>query len=142
MERYIMNLIRFAVITMLSGSAALYSYQELIQLHAGITRGSADTALIQQYAQDKAVVLFYKPGCQYCVYLDDKFKALARQNINNAQFIMINIQQNDRHYKTAYGFSTVPTVVYFKKGTIVARHGSNNKNMNIHDMQKNVNRLI
>ena len=137
-----MSVIRTSTLLLVLSSLSLSAYQDLIHLKASNKSGASDPlAVIQKHTQDKAVVLFYKPSCPYCVYLDGKFKALAQQNNRNAQFIMIDIQQKDPLYKANFGFSTVPTVVYFKNGKQVTSHGSDNKTITVARMQTNVNLL-
>lgn len=137
-----MHVIRFISFITILSSFTMQAYQSLISLTSSTTRGAqSPLEVINTYAKDKAVVLFYKPSCPYCIYMDAKFKALAHQNSNKAQFIMIDIKQHDQAYKAAYGFSTVPTVVYLKKGSVVARHGSENKTVSVPDMQKKVDLL-
>ena len=133
---------RISAVLLVLTSLTAAAYEDLISLNSSTLRGGKDPfTVIQESAQDKAVVLFYKPSCPYCSYLDGKFRALAQQNKDNAQFIMINIQQNDGMYKSAYGFSTVPTVVYFKNATRTASHGSDNKTITVQTMQTHVNHL-
>lgn len=137
-----MSFIRISGLLLVLSSLNLIAYQDLIHLQASTKSGATDPlAVIQQHAQDKAVILFCKPSCPYCVYLDGKFRTLAQQNKHNAQFIIIDIQQKDQAYKSRYGFSTVPTVVYFKNGQQVASHGSDNKTITVTKMQTNVDRL-
>lgn len=137
-----MSFIRTSGLFLIINSLTLSAYQDLIHLKASTKSGRSDPlTVIQKHTADKAVVLFYKPSCPYCVYLDGKFRTLAQQNKQNAQFIMIDIQQKDQLYKSNYGFSTVPTVVYFKNGKQVASHGSDNKTVTVANMQKNVDLL-
>lgn len=142
MEGTIMSFIRNSALLLVTSSLSMNAYQGLIQLKASTKSGASDPhTIIQKHIQDKAVVLFYKPSCPFCVYLDGKFKTLAHQNTNNAQFIMIDIQQKDVIYKSNYSFSTVPTVVYFKNGKQVASHGSDNKTITLQTMQQKVDLL-
>ncbi len=87
--------------------------------------------------QNNEVILFYKPGCPFCPYVDSLFNQLKKQNNGKAEFKKININGNSA-YKTKYGFSTVPTVVYIKDGQTIAKHGSNNKKIKLTDMQRHM----
>lgn len=142
MEGIIMSFHRNLAILFVAFTLNINAYQALMHLKASTKSGTSDPhTIIQKHIQDKAVVLFYKPSCPFCVYLDAKFKALASQNINNAQFIMIDIQQKDQIYKASYGFSTVPTVAYFKDGKQITSHGSVNKTITVQTMQQKVDLL-
>lgn len=90
-----------------------------------------------QATQKNEVILFYKPGCPFCPYVDSLFNQLKKQNNGKAKFKKININGNSA-YKTKYDFSTVPTVVYIKDGQTIAKHGSNNKKIKLTDMQRHM----
>lgn len=136
-----MNKILIAVLLSLSCCVS-YTYESLLYLKEQVKRGSVSPIeIIKPYTQDKAVVLFYKPSCPYCVYMESPFKSLATKNQDKAQFIMVDIQQKDQPYKSAYGFNTVPTVVYFKNGKIVKSHGSDNKTVTLAGMEHNLKLL-
>lgn len=136
-----MNKIFTAVLLSLSCCMS-HGYQSLLRLKEEAKRGAnSPLEIIKPYTQDKAVILFYKPSCPYCVYMESPFKSLAAKNQDKAQFIMVDIQQKDQPYKSAYGFSTVPTVVYVKNGNIIKSHGSDNKTITLNSMQNNIKLL-
>ncbi len=87
--------------------------------------------------QHNEVILFYKPRCRYCPYMEALFNQLHKQNQGKAIFKKININGNNT-YKSKYGFLTVPTVVYIKNGNVVAKHGSNNKTYTLTAMQRHM----
>lgn len=93
--------------------------------------------LALQAATKNEVILFYKPGCPFCPYVDSLFNQLKKQNNGRTEFKKINISGNGT-YKKKYGFSTVPTVVYIKDGRTIAKHGSNNKTIKLADMQRHM----
>lgn len=76
---------------------------------------------------DKLVVMFTKSACPYCDYLkpimDDVKESLADSDV---KVMFVDINENP-DVVSKYGFNTVPTVVYFKDGKEVDRHGSSNK---------------
>jgi thiol-disulfide isomerase/thioredoxin len=127
---------------MICAICTTHTYQDLISLSATRSGGKANPlTTLQKYTEGNAVVLFHKPSCPFCFYIKDKFKTVAQRNKNRAQFIMVDITGNDKHYKTQYDFNTVPTVMYFDKGRKVTSHGSINKTVTVADMQKKVDLL-
>lgn len=85
---------------------------------------------------DTVIVQFMRPSCPYSVYLNQLFKQIQ----NSAQkhgihCLLIDITGKEQ-YKKEYRFSTVPTVIYFKKGKEVYRHSSNDKRFGISDFKK------
>lgn len=132
-----------AIFTLILGaiSSSTYGYQGLITLnHATKRGGKTTTQVIDEYKQDNAVVFFSKSSCPYCTTLKPRFRTLANNNINRAQFIVINVG-NSTTYKSRYGFSTYPHVAYYKNGQKRSCHGSNNGRMTTGQMQSYMNSI-
>jgi thiol-disulfide isomerase/thioredoxin len=129
---------KLILISMIICSSTAFTYQSLITLNAS-TRGTQNpTSVIDKHAQDKAVIMFCKAGCPFCSYLNPKFRTFAQNNQNKAQFIVVNVG-NDTSYKSRYGFSTYPTVIYKQNGKTIRTHGSNNGNMTVKQMEQHLN---
>lgn len=63
---------------------------------------------------------------------------IQREYGNKINIIFIEISRNQTFYKTEYGFRTVPTIIYFKDGKEMARHGSNNKTVTVTFIKNNI----
>ncbi len=116
-----------------------WSYEGLITLnHSAKRGGKTPTQVINEYKKDNAVVFFSKSGCPYCNILKPRFTTLANKNKNKAQFIVVNVGSSTS-YKSSYGFSTYPTVMYYKNNAKKKQHGSNNGSMTTNQMQGYIN---
>ena len=89
------------------------------------------------------VVLFYKPGCPFYRYIAPLFDTLiAQKQSSGILFKKIDISSQPHIYKTAYHFNTVPTVIYFKNGSPMRSHGSNNKTITVNDMKDTIKSIF
>ena len=84
------------------------------------------------------VVKFYRPGCKYCIYIDPILDAVKNKFAHNVTFISVNLNEQSMDYKKAYDFEYVPTVVYFKDGKEVLRHGSESGTITKQEIKKNL----
>lgn len=114
----------------------------LIALALGSTSGLTaknPQEIIPEIKGGRCVVLFQKPSCPYCVYLKPKFEELKKANTSKGITFVEKMVTPEA--KSAFGFSTVPTVIYYKDGKEMRRHGSENKTITTAAMQKYVNEL-
>lgn len=98
----------------------------------------ASKALEQQY--DNLIVMFTKDQCPYCVYMKPIMKQVERDYGNEITFLYVDVSKNHQ-YASQYGFSTVPTIVYFKNGKKLDAHGSNNKTITKDQIEENIRNL-
>lgn len=84
------------------------------------------------------VVKFYRPGCKYCVHIDPLIEQIKSEFAHDVTFINVNLDAQTREYKSIYSFDTVPTVIYFKNGKEVLRHGSNNGTITKDEIKSNI----
>jgi thiol-disulfide isomerase/thioredoxin len=106
-----------------------------------VALGAVQDPVVQARKSGKPVVVFFtKSRCPYCVWLRPMFAQLQSKS-QGISFLVVDVGTNGQYFKSAYGFSTVPTVIYFdSKGQEVGRHGSNNKRMTLSQMQNYLNR--
>ena len=110
----------------------------LISLHTKNTRGGNPAQVIQESIDTQpTVVLFYKNYYTYCHFLRPLFHNIARTH-DQLTCIELEMSHNDRLYKQAYNFTTVPQVLYFNDGAERHRHGSNNRNKRVNQMDPHV----
>ena len=75
-----------------------------------------------------AVVMFHKSGCPFSGYLSPIFDRVGRNYGGKLYFHKITVtSSNQNMFKRNYGFSTFPTVAYFKSNKLVKKHGSGNR---------------
>jgi thiol-disulfide isomerase/thioredoxin len=84
------------------------------------------------------VVKFYRPGCRYCVYIDPILDTIKNKFAHNVTFISVNLNEQTENYKATYDFEYVPTIVYFKDGKEVLRHGSESGTITAQEIKKNI----
>lgn len=84
------------------------------------------------------VVKFYRPGCKYCLYIDPILDAVKNKYAQDITFVYVNLNAQSLDYKKEYSFEFVPTIVYFKHGKEVLRHGSENGTITQEDIEKNI----
>lgn len=119
--------------------------KKLVSLIALILGSSMNTyaktpqEIIPEIATGRCVVLFQKPSCPYCVYLKPHFEKLKKANSDKG--ISFVVKEVTPDAKNAFGFTTVPTVIYYNNGKEMRRHGSENKTMTTATMQQYVNTL-
>lgn len=96
----------------------------------------SDVGLIKDLiaSEKRLAVIFYRPSCPYCQYLLPLFDAM-QINYPMITFKAVNIDNHGDEFKEAFGFSSVPTVIYFKDGTEINRHGSNNMSITQEEME-------
>jgi thiol-disulfide isomerase/thioredoxin len=73
------------------------------------------------------IINFSKPNCPFCVYIDPIYKKAAQACKEPVVFASVKILENPEWYKKEFGFTTVPTVVYYKDGKKQRSHGSENR---------------
>ncbi len=67
---------------------------------------------------DKLVVVdFYADWCMPCRYLSPVLEKLSKQ-FKDVEFYKINVDEN-QELAFEYGISSIPTVLFFKKGRVV-----------------------
>ena len=75
-----------------------------------------------------AVIMFHKSGCPFSGYLSPIFDQVAQSYKNKLFMQKITVShKNQSIFKNTYGFSTFPTVAYFKNNKLVKKHGSGNR---------------
>ena len=87
--------------------------------------------------QPNVIVLFMRPECPYCKFIDPIFNAIATRYGSSIRCVKINVNENPSA-KDTYNFSSVPTVIYNKDGQEKLRHGSNNKTVTQEYMEQNI----
>ncbi len=85
------------------------------------------------------IVYFYTPTCPFCHYMTPIINTIQSKLDSSVRLIKIDISSNKEGYKKAFGFSTVPTVVYYKDGNKVSSHGSDNRGMTAPKMASRIN---
>ena len=92
---------------------------------------------------EKKVICFMRPTCPYCRYTIPLFtqveKAFEGQGID---FQTVDISSDAQYYKNKYNFRTVPSVIYFKDGKELFRHGSNNMWLSFNEMMSYVHEYL
>ena len=91
--------------------------------------------------EEKMIVLFMTSACGYCRYLLPKFNEVRAQYESQVTFQIVNIGGVKDTYKSAFKFQTVPTVIYYKNGQEVLRHGSDNKRVTVDQMVSNIKKI-
>jgi len=84
---------------------------------------------------ERTVVYFYRPGCPYCDYIEPHIQQLQDQYADVVTFTSVDISDQADLIKEKYDFETVPMVMYFLHGKLVARHGSRDMSVAYKDMQ-------
>lgn len=88
------------------------------------------------------IVQFMKPSCPYSVYLNPLFNSMKKKTEKlPITWLLVDITGKEQ-YKNQYRFSTVPTVIYFKNGKEVYRHGSNDKRFTMNDFASSISRAF
>lgn len=88
------------------------------------------------------IVQFMRPSCPYSVYLNPLFETMKKKTTKlPITWLFVNINGKEQ-YKNQYRFSTVPTVIYFKNGKEVHRHGSNDKRFTTNDFATAISRYF
>lgn len=88
--------------------------------------------------QGNVIVKFYRPACKYCVYIDPILDTIKSKFTQDVIFISVNLNEQTMNYKKAYDFEYVPTLIYFKDGKEVLRHGSEGGTITEQDLEKNI----
>ncbi len=91
-----------------------------------------------------ALVLFYRPGCPYCKHVLPLFDAVHQRHEaagDDIAFLKVDVTSGGSQLKSEFGFSTVPTFIYFKDGDEQVRHGSNDKRLKESDIETHLKRL-
>lgn len=89
---------------------------------------------------NNVIVYFYTSSCPYCNYMQPIINRLKTKLGNNIKYMAVNIESNKSTFKKAFGFSTVPTIIYFKDGRQKESHGSQSRNMTTQKMAQIVNK--
>lgn len=90
-------------------------------------------------SHENVIIEFMKPSCPYSQYLNPIFSYTMKQYPNPLViFKVVDISSNQDYYKNHFGFSTVPTVIYYKNGKKVKMHGSNNMSIKSSHLQNNI----
>lgn len=84
------------------------------------------------------IVKFYRPSCRFCVYMDPILDAMKNKFVHDVTFVSVNLNAQTMDYKKAYDFEYVPTVVYFKDGKEVLRHGSEGGAITSQEIENNI----
>lgn len=100
-------------------------------------------SLVNKYIAENPnlVLVFSRPGCPFCQYVAPIIKKLE-SNFANVRFITIDITNDPYGLKNTFSFNTVPTIVYYKNGKEVTRHGSKNKQITYDEMAGHVQRHL
>lgn len=89
-----------------------------------------------------SLILLYRPGCPYCKYVLPLFDAVqSKYGGKGIGFLKVDIAGADALLKVVFGFSTVPTFIYFKDGQERNRHGSNDKRLTQKDIEAIIQNL-
>lgn len=103
--------------------------------------GQSKQALLKQY-NGNVVVIFTRSGCGPCNYLRPHFNQAKQQCAGKISFIEIHLNNSNKAwYKSEYGFSTFPTVMYFKNNNKALQHGSGNRSITANTIVNNVNAI-
>ena len=75
--------------------------------------------------QGNAVIMFHKPGCPFSAYMEPIFNRVMQDYKDTLFMKQITVTPHTQSmFKRKYGFSTFPTVIYFKDHKAVKQHGS------------------
>jgi len=106
------------------------------QAQAITTINAHNTQAVLEATEGNAIILFSKSACRYCSYIKPLFNQLANAFEQlGIKFIIVDITSNQSFYRSRFNISTVPTVIYYKNGNVVSRHGSNNGKMKLATMK-------
>ena len=90
---------------------------------------------------NKVVVVFFsRSSCGYCRYSSPIFYAAQRMFNAKATFLTIDTSQHEIQLKKDFGFSSVPTFMYFVNGKKVHSHGSENKTLAVAHVTQHLQR--
>lgn len=108
----------------------------LLCVFAPLASKTPDPVRATIQSHDNVIIQFMRPSCPYSAYLNPLFKQIQKSaDQKGIHSLLVDITGKD-FYKKEYGFSTVPTVIYFRKGKEVFRHGSNDKRFGIADFKR------
>ncbi len=89
-----------------------------------------------------AVIMFHKSDCPYSGYLSPIFDQVGRNYGGKLYFHKITLTSGSQNmFKQKYGFSTFPTVAYFKNNKLVKKHGSGNRTYTAGKIQGHVGNI-
>jgi len=75
--------------------------------------------------QGNAVIMFHKPGCPFSAYMEPIFSRVTEDYKDKLFMKKVTVTpQTQSMFKSKYGFSTFPTVIYFKDHKAIKQHGS------------------
>lgn len=105
----------------------------------GITKASDPVA--QAIKSNKTLAVFFTmPGCKFCPPRKALFNQL-RSYKKNVVFMEVSVNQSNKNYfKSTYGFSTVPTIAFFKNGKKVTTYIG--QAIQLNQMKKTVDNLV
>ncbi len=92
----------------------------------GMTKASDPITKTTTANKNKVVaVIFVRPGCPYCPARKALFNQLKSYNTKVVYLEVSANPANKAYFKSAYGFPTFPTIVFFKNGKQVAKFVGN-----------------
>lgn len=125
---------------MISGVKFLIKSVLLCGMLSGVATLMGSAERVHQFINDHpdALVLFYRPGCPYCRHVMPLFDAVQQRHEaaeDGVAFLKVDVSSGGAQLKSEFGFSTVPTFIYFKDGNAEVRHGSNEKRLKEGDIE-------
>lgn len=92
-------------------------------------------AIEETIKSSPAVIVYLKKStCKFCTYISPLIQQLQSTH-PEITFIEIDCSTSADIYKNHFNFRTFPTVIYYKNGQEILRHGSNNGTITLQQMR-------
>lgn len=83
-----------------------------------VSSSNFDTKVLQ--SKNPVVVDFYASWCGPCTRMSPIFDEVSREMGTSCTMVKVNIDE-DRDLAIKYGVSSIPTLLFFKNGAVVAK---------------------